>query len=196
MNELTFTDIYKQLSGNPKLIQKWKQAVVRRIKQYARNVAKASPFLDKPQKSIFGIRARKTENELSIYGTSPNAGRIKGFNAPVNEWMAVHRHFRIIQNGKWRTIHKVQKVTHQVGVPLQDVSYYGTSKAPERYFGIKKGKVTLAYGKNKDDLSLPVYARDSFADWLMAHHGDEIENLILECGRDIFADFVAKGGSK
>lgn len=196
MNELTFTDIYKQLSGNPKLIQKWKAAVIRRVKQYARNVAKASPFLDKPQKSIFGIRARKHGNELTMYGTSPNAGRMKGFHAPVNEWMAVRRQFRIIQNGKWRTIHKVQKVVRNIGVSLQDISYYGTSKAPERFFGIKKGKVTLAYGKNKDDLSLPVYARDSFADWLMAHHGDELENLILECGRDVLADAILKGGAK
>lgn len=196
MNELTLTDIYKQLSGNPKLIQRWKAAVTRRIKQYARNVAKASPFLDKPQKSIFGIRARKTENELSIYGTSPNAGRIKGFNAPVNEWMAVNRYFRVLRHGKWRTIHKVQKVSRNIGVPVQDVPYFGTSEKPDRFYGIKKGKVTLAYGKTKGGLGVPVYAQDSFADWLMAHHGDELENLILECGRDIFADFVAKGGSK
>lgn len=196
MNELTLTDIYKQLSGNPKLIQRWKAAVTRRIKQYARNVAKASPFLDKPQKSIFGIRARKTENELSIYGTSPNVGRIKGFNAPVNEWMAVNRYFRVLRHGKWRTIHKVQKVSRSIGVPVQDVPYFGTSEKPDRFYGIKKGKVTLAYGKTKGGLGVPVYAQDSFADWLMAHHGDELENLILECGRDIFADFVAKGGSK
>ncbi|MBQ8036990.1 MAG: hypothetical protein IJ268_08365, partial [Proteobacteria bacterium] len=72
----------------------------------------------------------------------------------------------------------------------------GTSEKPDRFYGIKKGKVTLAYGKTKGGLGVPVYAQDSFADWLMAHHGDELENLILECGRDIFADFVAKGGSK
>lgn len=196
MNELTLTDIYKQLSGNPKLIQRWKAAVTRRIKQYARNVAKASPFLDKPQKRIFGLKARKKDDSVVMFGTSPNAGRMKGFHAPVNEWIAVNRYFRVLRHGKWRTIHKVQKVSRNIGVPVQDVPYFGTSEKPDRFYGIKKGKVTLAYGKTKGGLGVPVYAQDSFADWLMAHHGDELENLILECGRDIFADFVAKGGSK
>lgn len=189
-------EIYDQLSDNSKLIQKWKAAVIRRVKQYAQNVAKASPFLDKPQKSIFGIRARKRCDELTIYGASPNAGRMKGFNAPVNEWLAVNRYFRVMRHGKWRTIHKVQKVKHSVGIPIQDVPYFGTSEKPDRFYGIKKGKVTLAYGKTKGGLGVPVYAQDSFADWLMVNHRDELENLILECGRDILADYLAKGGTR
>lgn len=189
-------EIYKQLSDKPKLIQKWKSAVIRRIKQFARNISKASPFLDKPQKSIFGVRSRKKDDTLTIYGTSPNAGRMKGFDAPVNEWLAVNRYFRVLRHGKWRTIHKVQKVKRNAGVPLQDVAYYGTSQKPDRFYGIKNGKATLAYGKTQNGLGVPVYAKDSFADWLMTNHRDELENIILECGRDILADLAIKGGLK
>lgn len=196
MNDLTMTEIYKQLADNTKLIQKWKAAVIRRIKQYARNVAKASPFLDKPTKRIFGLRARKKDDSVVMFSTSPNAGRMKGFNAPVNEWMAVNRYFRVLRHGKWRTIHKVQKVSRSIGVSVQDVPYFGTSEKPNRFYGIQKGKVTLAYGKTKSGLGLPVYAQESFADWLMEHHAGELENLILECGRDIIADIMAKGGKK
>ena len=195
MNELS--NLYNQIIQiDGKLIQKWKAAVIRRVKQYARNVAKASPFLDKPQKSIFGIRARKHRDELTIYGASPNAGRMKGFNAPVNEWIAVNRYFRVLRHDKWRTIHKVQKVSHSIGIPIQDVPYFGTSEKPDRFYGIKKGKVTLAYGKTKSGLGVPVYAQDSFADWLMENHRDELENIILECGRDVLADSLKKGGTR
>ncbi len=192
----TISEIYEKVSDKPKLVQKWKTAVVRRIKQYARNVGKASPFLDKPQKRIFGVRAKKNVNELAIYGTSPNAGRMKGFDAPVNEWLAVNRYFRVLRHGKWRTIHKVQKVSRNAGVPLQDVAYYGTSQKPDRFYGIKKGKATLAYGKTPNGLGVPVYAKDSFADWHMTKHRDELENIILEGGRDILADLAIKGGLK
>ena len=185
-------EMYKKLSGNPRLIKKWKNAVVRRIKRFARNVASASPFLDKPQKSIFGVKANKKSNALTIYGTSPNAGRMNGFHAPVNEWMAVNRYFHILYHGTWHTIHRMQMVVRGVGVPLQNVPYYGTSQKPDRFYGIKKGNVTLAYGKNKEGLGLPVYVKDSFADWLFEHHREELENIIFECGQNVLAEYVAE----
>ena len=194
MNEVD--NIYNYLSDMPKLMQKWKKAVANRIKQYARNVAKASPFLDKPQKRMFGVRAQKSDDSIVMYGTSPNAGRVKGFSAPVNEWIAVNRYFRFMRHDKWQTIHKVHKVTKNIGVPLQDVPYYGTSEKPDRFFGIKKGKATLAYGETKGGLGLPVYARDSFVDWLVIHHRDELDTIILECGRDILAEHIQNGGVK
>ena len=189
-----FSNLYDQISQlDRKLIGKWKKAVVRRIKQYARNVAKASPFLDKPAKRIFGMKARKENDSVVMFGTSPNAGRMKGFNAPVNEWIAVNRYFRVLRNGEWYTIHKVQKASRSAGVPLLDVPYFGTSEKPDRFFGIKKGKVTLAYGRTKGGLGLPVYARESFVDWLFENHADELENLVLESGRDVLADYLYKG---
>ena len=194
MSELE--ELYAQISQDKKLVRKWQREANKRIKRFVKNIAGASPFLDKPVKRMFGVRNSKDGQSLTRYGTSPNAGRMKGFNAPVNEWRQTAEAFRIFGEGGWRTIHKVQMVNTSAGVPIQDVPYFGTSEQPDRYFGIRKGKVTLAYGKTKGGLGVPVYAQDSFADWLMAHHGDELENLILECGRDVLADFVAKGGSK
>lgn len=189
MSELN--DLYNRIAQtNEKLIKKWQREVNKRIKRFVRNIAKASPFLDKPNKRMFGIRNSKDGKSLTIYGTSPNAGRVKGFNAPVNEWKKTDETYRIFGEGEWRTIHKVQMVRASAGVPVQDVSYYGTSNCPERYFGIKKGRVILAYGKTKDDLSLPVYAKANYPDWIMNNHREEIERIIMEAGRDVLGEML------
>lgn len=191
MNDLT--EIYNQLSDHPKLVQKWQREANRRIRRFVRNIASASPFLDKPQKRMFGVRNSKDGQSLTIYGTSPNAGRMKSFNAPTNKWQTMLRYFRFYGRDGWRTIHKMQMVRATAGTPIQNVPYYGTSEKPDRFYGIKKGKTTLAYGKTESGIALPVYAQDSYADWIMNKHLDEIENIIIECGREILANQMLKG---
>lgn len=199
MNDLTLSEIYKQLSDKPKLIRRWQRTANKWIRRFVKNIASASPFIDKPQKRMFGVRNSKDGQTLTIYGTSPNAGRMKTFNAPTDKWQAVTRAFRFFGGGDWHsdwhTIHKTQMVRRSAGTPIQDVPYYGTSEKPERFYGIKKGKTTLAYGKTDSGIALPVYAQDSYADWIMNKHLNEIENIILECGRDILAEQMFNGGA-
>ena len=185
MSELE--DLYAQISQDKKLVRKWQREANKRIKRFVKNIAGASPFLDKPVKRMFGVRNSKDGQSLTIYGTSPNAGRMKGFNAPVNEWRQTTEAFRIFGEGCWRTIHKVQMVNTSAGVPIQDVPYFGTSEKPDRYFGIRKDKVTLAYGKTKSDLSLPVYAKDSYPDWIMERYSDDIDRIVIEAGQDVLS---------
>ena len=128
MSELE--DLYAQISQDKKLVRKWQREANKRIKRFVKNIAGASPFLDKPVKRMFGVRNSKDGQSLTIYGTSPNAGRMKGFNAPVNEWRQTTEAFRIFGEGGWRTIHKVQMVNTSACVPIQDVPYFGTSEKP------------------------------------------------------------------
>ena len=193
MNDLTA--IYNQLSDNPKLMKKWQRKANKRIRSFVRNIASASPFLDKPKKSMFGVQNSKDGQSLTIYGTSPNAGRMKAFDAPIGKWRTETRAFKFFSRGGWHTIHKVQMVRAIAGTPIQNVPYYGTSEKPDRFYGIKKGKTTLAYGKTDSGIALPVYAQDSYADWIMNKHLNEIENIILECGRDILAEQMFNGGA-
>lgn len=181
-------DLYAQISQDKKLVRKWQREANKRIKRFVKNIAGASPFLDKPVKRMFGVRNSKDGTSLTIYGTAPNAGRVKGFDAPVNAWQPTTEAFRIFGEGGWRTIHKVQMVRPSAGVPIRDVPYFGTSEKPQRYFGIRKGKVTLAYGKTKSDLSLPVYAKDSYPDWIMRKHADEIDRIVIEAGQDVLTN--------
>lgn len=184
----------KMRAIDEKLISRWKLDVVRRVKRFARNASSASPFLAKPQKSIFGGRISKKGDSVVFYGTPPNAGRMKGFSAPTNEWIPTSEPFRFFGEDGWRTIHKVQKTAKSVGVALQDVSYFGTASRPERYFGIKSGRVSLGYGKTKNDESLPIYAKESFADWLFGRYADDVDEIILECGQNILDDYLLKNG--
>lgn len=186
MSEIS--DIYDQLSQIKRgLLFKWQREANKRIRKFVRNIAKASPFLDKPDKNRFGVRNSRDGSSLIIYGTAPNAGRMKAFNAPTNKWTHTMRSFHIFGKSGWRTIHKVQMVRSTAGTPIQDVPYFGTSEKPDQYFGIKKGSVTLAYGKTDSDLALPVYAQDSYPDWVMKNHLDEIEAIIIETGKQILA---------
>ncbi len=188
------SDLYAKLSDiDAKLVARWQRAIVKRIKQFVKNIANVSPFIDKPKKSLFGARVSKDKRSVVVFGTSPNAGRMRAFNAPTDDWKTVSETYRIFGNRGWRTIHKIQSVRTFAGVPIQDVSYYGTSERPERFFGIKTGRVTLAYGKTRSGLALPVYARDSYADWVMQNHHVEIDNLILEVGREILFEHVNAG---
>lgn len=185
MSELE--DLYAQISQDKKLVRKWQREANKRIKRFVKNIASASPFIDKPVKRMFGVRNSKDGTSLTIYGTAPNAGRMKGFDAPVNDWQPTSEAFHIFGESGWHTIHKVQKVRPSAGVPIRDVPYRGTSEKPHRYFGIRKGKVTLAYGKTKSNLSLPVYADNTYPDWIMERYSDEIDRIVIEAGQDVLA---------
>ena len=65
---------------------------------------------------------------------------------------------------------------------------------PTSYFGIGNGKSVWGYGRVSDG-AVPVYYRDSFADWLMHSHGDEIDRIVMETGQAILSDYIS-GGSK
>lgn len=186
-------EIFSQLSSDPRLIRAWQREVNRRIRRFAKNVSGSSPFIDKPNKRMFGINASKDGTRLVLRGTPPNAGRMKAFNAPTNEWRITKESYRIFGDSGWRTTHKKQVTSGSAGYPIQDVSYYGTSDRPDCFFGIKKGKTTLAYGRTRAGISLPVYARDSYVDWLLSTHGNEIEDIILESGRDIVSKHLSNG---
>ena len=191
MSNASIEEIYNRIADNPKLIRQWQREANKRIRRFVRNVASASPFLDKPNKRMFGVRNSKDGQSLIIYGTSPNAGRMKAFNAPTNEWKQVSRAFRIFGANGWRTIHKTQMVRATAGTPINDVPYFGTSERPERYYGIKKGKVKLAYGKTKSGIALPVYAENSYPDWIMNNHIDEIERIIIETGQAVLNEALS-----
>ena len=193
----SLTDLYTQITQTDAgLLRKWQRETNKRIRRFVRNIAGASPFLDKPAKRMFGVRNAKDGQSLTIYGTSPNAGRMKAFHAPTNEWRSVPRYFHFEGRNGWRTIHKTQMVLATAGTEIADVPYFGTSERPDRYFGIKKGRVTLAYGKTDDGLSLPVYARDSYPEWVMENYRDDLENIIMECGQEILANYLATGGKQ
>lgn len=188
-----FSELYNRVSTDAKLLKKWQREVNKRVKRFVRNVASVSPFLDKPNKRMFGVRNSKDGQSLTIYGTSPNAGRMKAFNAPTNDWQTVRRTFHIFGKDGWQTIHKTQMVRSSAGVPVQNVPYFGTSERPDRYFGIRKGKVTLAYGKTDGGLALPVYAENSYPDWIMQNYRDDIDRIVIEAGQDVLTEFMMKG---
>lgn len=191
MSEIS--DLYTQISqADAKLVAKWQREANKRIRRFVRNIAKTSPFLDKPAKRMFGVRNSKDGKTLTIYGTSPNAGRMKAFNAPTNKWERVRRYFHIKGRDGFRTIHKVQMVRTTAGTEIADVPYFGTSERPAKYYGIQKGRVTLAYGKTASGIALPVYAEDSYPDWLMEHHRDEIDRIIMETGRAILSEALVR----
>jgi hypothetical protein len=195
MNELS--DLYNRIGQiDQKLIGKWQREVNKRIRRFVRNISSVSPFIDKPAKRMFGVRNSKDGQSLTIYGTAPNAGRMKAFNAPTNEWQSVRRYFHIYGRNGWRTIHKTQMVRTTAGTDIADVPYFGTSEPPEQYFGIRKGRVTLAYGKTDSGIALPVYAENSYPDWIMQNHRDDIDNIILEAGRYILSACLFNGGAK
>lgn len=187
MSEIS--DLYSQIEQqSPKLIKKWQLEINKRIRRFVRNIAKASPFLDKPVKRMFGVRNNMDGKSLTIYGTAPNAGRMKSFNAPVNQWQETRKTFRIYGRDGWRTIHKTQLFRKNAGTEIADVPYFGTSEKPVKYFGIKKGRIRLAYGKTTDNgLALPVYADNTYPDWIMENHKEEIDRIIIEAGRDILS---------
>lgn len=192
-----FSELYTKISQiDSKLVRKWQNEVNKRVRRFVRNIAKSSPFLDKPQKRMFGIRNSKDGQSLTIFGSSPNAGRMKAFNAPTDKWQRVRRYFHIYGNKGWRTIHKVQTVRTTAGTEIKDLPYFGTFEQPEKYFGTKKGRVKLAYGKTKSGIALPVYAENSYPDWIMQHHRDEIDNIILETGRSVLNAYILRGGAQ
>lgn len=195
MNE--FDDLYTRISQtDARLIKRWQTAANKAIRRFVRNIAKSSPFLDKPKDRMFGVRNDKDGQSLTIYGSAPNAGRMKSFNAPTDKWTKVRRYFHIYGNNGWRTIHKTQMVKTNAGTDIKDVPYYGTSDRPEKYFGIKKGRIKLAYGKTDSGIALPVYADNSYPDWIMQNHRDEIDNIILDTGRSVLNAYILRGGEQ
>ena len=191
MNELS--DLYNRIGQiDQKLIGKWQREVNKRIRRFVRNIAGASPFIDKPAKRMFGVRNAKNGQSLTIYGTSPNAGRMKAFNAPTNQWQSVRRHFRFYGRKGWHTIHKTQEVRTTAGTDIASVPYFGTSETPNRFYGIRKGKATLAYGKTDSGIALPIYAENSYPDWIMQNYRDEIDAIILDTGKDVLAFALAR----
>ena len=186
------SDLYDKISqANTKLVKKWLSEANKRIKKFVKNIAKSAPFLDKPNKRMFGTSIGK-DDSLKIFGNSPNAGRMRRFGAPVGEWVPTREGFRFFGAKGWQTIHKIQKTSRSAGVPIKDVPYLGTSERPKKYFGIKKGRITLAYGKTRDDLSLPVYAATSYPDWVMERYSDDIKNIIMDAGNDILSQYMER----
>lgn len=184
------SDLYDRIKeAKSGLVKKWLREANKRIKKFVKNIAKSAPFLDKPNKRMFGTRIGK-DDTLKIFGNSPNAGRMHRFGAPVGEWVPTMEGYRFFGEKGWQTIHKVQKTSRSAGVPIKDVPYLGTSERPKKYFGIKKGRITLAYGKTQNDLSLPVYADTSYPDWIMDRYDDDIKNIILEAGNDILSQYM------
>lgn len=187
-------DLFHQLTNlDAKLITRWQRQVNRQVRRFVRTIASSSPYLDKPKGSIFGIRNNREGDSLTLFGTSPNTGRMKAFAAPIEEWVEVPKTFRILGAQGWRTIKKAQKVYKQAGTPVQDVSYFGTTEKPEKFFGIRRGKEIHAYGRTEGGIALPIYAKDSFADWIMEQHKEEIDRIVLEAGQDVLWSHVSKG---
>lgn len=184
------SELYASISTDAKLMKKWQREVNKRVRRFVRNVASASPFLDKPVKRMFGVRNSKDGKSLTIYGVHPNAGRMKAFNAPTDDWKPVTQAYRFFGDDGWRTIHKVQMAKSSAGVAIEDVPYFGTSKKPDMYFGIRKGKATLAYGRVENGLAVPVYAENDYPDWIMENYRDEIDRIVIEAGQDVLTNLI------
>jgi len=206
-------DLYHQISElDQKLIGKWSKAVRSEIDRFGKNIQPVSPFIDRltlkddKRRGRFWIRVKR-DNSIRLYGIAPNVGRVRGFNAPVNQWQDVATYrFQYAKKkptfgrrrsnyGKgWVTYHRAQVTSATPGVETKQPYFGGLPVRPTSYFGIGNGKSVWGYGRVKEG-AVPVYYRDSFADWLMQSHGDEIDHIVIETGQAILSDYIS-GGSK
>lgn len=196
------SDLYDRINDiDEKLIGKWASAVRKEIERFGKSIQPASPFIDKPnlkddkRRGRFWLRQDLRKGTVTMYGIAPNIGRVKGFGAPVNRWHET-KPYRFKYGRRWVTFHRAQDTSTSPGIETKQPYFGGTPVRPSGYFGIGSGKRKLwGYGRT-DEGATPIYYEYSYADWLMEKHDDDLENLILECGRDVLADYLAKGGTR
>ena len=204
------TDLYNRISEiNGSSINKWVREVKKRLAQFSKNVSTASPFKDKPtyqkdfRKGRFWISGDPKEPTIRMFGVAPNAGRVQGFGAPINQWHDVEPYRFEYPDSKplfgrnraqygtgWVTYGKAQVTRSSAGVPIKTPHLNGKPVKAVRYFGING----MGYGRTESGKAMPVYYESAFVDWMMERHNEEIERIIIEAGNDVISDIL--GGAK
>lgn len=199
----SISDLYDKISEiGGKSVNRWIREVRKRLLKFSKNISSASPFKDKPtyqkdfRKGRFWISTSTKDSTVKMFGTAPNAGRVKGFGAPVDKWHSTKPYvFKYPEKGTifgrsrtpygrgWVTYGKAQDTSRDAGIPLKTAYYGGSPVKLTRFFGIKG----LGYGRTKDGKAVPIYYESAFVDWMMSQHDDEIGRIIMEAGQDVIS---------
>ena len=198
--------IFNRLYMDPALVDEWGIAVRRRIYSLARAAQPGSPYMDPPDikdrwdKGRFWvyysgerhgrIRNRRGEHKvkgsaaksetITIFGISPNAGRVRGADAPDRQYRE-HAPYTAFFDGHYHRMHRSQVVSDSIGIDYKQPYYAGSPMEPDGFFSVD-GKI---FGRSElvgTFFGLNIYSIDSYADWLVKAHSNDIEKIIYEEG--------------
>lgn len=185
-------DIYKQIEAlGVASMRKWQHQCALAIVQFAQTIQPSTPFLDKPKYDPrkrygkFWIKENKQDNALYLFGIAPNIARVKGFNAPINQWHSTDKYNVYFGETKsFRTMSKAQTVSES-SLPHKTL-YYGDREAESLgYFGAVKDGKAFGFARVAEDKAAPVYYIQSFADYLYNNFKNDIDDIIINTGFEL-----------
>ena len=150
---------------------------------FVQSVWGSTPFLDKPNKSSYGSSASigvrtkyPTPGRVTIYGGRPNVARMKGYLAPVNEYIQTDLYKSRI-NGKYYSLSKYQRKAANTG-PYHDIS---TSGFHYKYFAVEDymgSSVPVGFSLSNKGMATLTYWENTIMDYVEEHYSEEIRQLL------------------
>lgn len=175
----------KQIDGliskivSDKTIEEQKKIAAKAIKAFAKN---ASIFRNlKVSDYYLYIDTESRTCAIILRGLKPNAGRMRGYNAPVDKRKPLEVPKKVKLSFGWRTVRTERKTAESQGVKALEADYFGVSGQPDQYFGLKRKNRIDAFGL-VDETAVPVYSNTGFVEWLTIDNAAELERICIESG--------------
>lgn len=167
-----------KIANNPVLMRKWKQLAAKNLYDFSK---RNNPYKVKISKHYLYIDTRSYTYSIVLSGVKPNAGAVRSYNAPVNQYTKTPP-YKEYYGGRWHTLKKARKTAGFMGLTPLNTKYYGESGTPTKYFGIRKGGKIRAYGLYDDNDAVPVYSDKGFVEWWTQQNLEELYAVLQETG--------------
>lgn len=172
-------DLVEQITNDPAIIEKWKSLVAKDLKAFTK---RTNPFRQMNVSNFyFYVDTKSFTYSIVLQGVKPNAARVRGFGAPIDKRELAPKPIHIKTEYGWRTVNTERKTSNELGVKPLDIKYYGVSKTPSKYFGLKRGGKAMAFGLS-DDKAIPIYSDTGLVEWIVDDNLDELERILAEAG--------------
>ena len=171
-------DLVEKITNDPAIIEKWKNIVAKDLKAFTK---RTNPFRQMTASNFyFYVDTKSFTYSIVLQGVKPNAARARGFGAPVDKRESV-KPYPAFFDGGWHTVTTQRMTANSMGVKALDISYYGISRNPTKFFGLKRGGKAMAFGLS-DSKAVPVYSDTGLVEWIVDNNMDELERILAEAG--------------
>lgn len=173
-------------------LDRWVYAALKKVEEFAKLVQPQSPYKDpakftqQPFHGKFWIGKDYDLKQLYIYGVAPNPQFIKGAKAPHKVYHST-KTYTYHNGNRFFTTNKAQTLAKTIGIDTKETYYYGDNVRLYGFFTATLNGKKLIFGRNEQDAASTIYAKDSFADYLVKNFSSAIDKLIFEAGQDILA---------
>lgn len=171
-------ELVDQITKDPSIIEQWKGIVAKDLRAFAK---RTNPFKQlKVSGFYFYIDTKSFTYSVVLQGVKPNAARARGFGSPIDKREAASP-YPAYFGGKWHTV-KTKRMAGRLGLEPLKPDYYGVSRQPDKFFGLRRGGKAVAFGLVDDETAVPVYSDTGLVEWIVDYNAVELERILEEAG--------------